>query len=88
MGRTEKSIIEIEGMAIVGLVEDVALEDCREPEGWKRIVVVSLDGQVYETRCIEPQAAKRNFMVISSYAKRWSKQITGDSEVDSVKENI
>jgi hypothetical protein len=79
-GRTLKSLIEIEGMAIAGLIEEVSVEDCSEPDGWKRIVALGRDGNVYETKCVEPQAAKRNYLVLSAYTTRWSKQIVvGDS---------
>lgn len=81
MERIERSLIEIEGMAMVGLIEEVTLEDCLEPEGWKKLVAVDTEGRVYETRCVEPQAAKRNFMVISTYARRWSKQLVEERRV-------
>jgi hypothetical protein len=77
-GRTLKTLIEIESMAMVGLIDEVALEDCIEPSGWKRIVAVDREGSVYETRCLEPQAAKRNYMVLSAYTVRWSKQIVSE----------
>jgi hypothetical protein len=77
-GRMLKSLIEIEGMAIAGLIEEISVEDCSEPDGWKRIIALGRDGNVYETKCIEPQATKRNYMVLSAYTTRWSKQIIAE----------
>ncbi|MEM0366456.1 MAG: hypothetical protein QXO93_05640 [Acidilobaceae archaeon] len=73
--RENISIIELEGKAIIGLIVDVELEDCSNPSGWKKIIARDRNGTMYETKCIEPQAAKRNFLVISSYASRWSNLI-------------
>lgn len=75
MGRVSKSIIELEGMAMAGLLRDVRLEDCPKPEGWKKLVVVDSEGVEYETKCIESQAAKRSLLVFSAYISRWSDHI-------------
>jgi malic enzyme len=82
-GRMLKSLIEIEGMAIAGLIDEVTLEDCVEPPGWKKIVVVDRKGVMYETKCLEPQVAKRNYMVLSAYTVRWSSLIVyGEKETN------
>ncbi len=73
-------VIELEGMAMIGKVKRASIEECAGyPEGWKRIVAELDDGSTYTTGCMEPEAAKRNFMVITLYARRWGKLInTGD----------
>jgi len=75
-------VIELEGMAMIGKVKKARMEDCEDfPEGWKRIVAELEDGSVYKTGCMEPDAAKRNFMVITLYSRKWGKLInTGDEE--------
>ena len=72
------NIIELEGMAMVGLLRSVRLEDCDRPKGWKKLVVETVNGEVRETNCIEPDAAKRNFMVFSLYIRNWSRLIVKD----------
>ncbi len=73
--RTLKSLIEIEGLAMMGLIVEAMLEDCSEPPGWRRIVAIDREGNAYETKCLEPQAAKRNYMVLNAYIVRWSKSL-------------
>ncbi|NOZ31121.1 MAG: hypothetical protein GXO68_04135 [Crenarchaeota archaeon] len=68
-------IIELEGKAHVGLVEEVKLVDCEEPEGWKKIIAKLKDGTVESTNCMEPDAAKRNYMVMVLYSKKWGSTI-------------
>ncbi|GAB6148343.1 hypothetical protein [Stetteria hydrogenophila] len=74
-------LIEIEGMAMNGLVESVKLEDCREPKGWKRIVAVDREGRTLASKCIEPEAARRNYMVLTLYSKKWGSLIFSGEEV-------
>lgn len=64
-------IIELEGKAHIGLVESVRVVDCEEPKGWKRIVAELKDGTTESTNCMEPEAAKRNYMVMVLYSKKW-----------------
>ena len=72
-------LIEIEGMAMTGYIRAVRLEECGRPEGWKKIIAESVDGQLLETGCMEPDAAKRNFMVLTLYARNWGKLVNQDS---------
>lgn len=76
------NLIEIEGLAMNGLVKKVEMVDCDKPKGWKKIVVVTHDGKELASECIEPSAAKRNYMVFSLYAKRWGSQIYTGEEVE------
>ncbi|MDM7274715.1 MAG: hypothetical protein P3X22_001125 [Thermoprotei archaeon] len=73
--RVVKSIIELEGMAMAGLLREARLEECPKPEGWKKLVVVDSEGVEYETKCVEDQAARRSFLVFSAYISRWSDYI-------------
>ncbi len=79
LGLTEKlvnpRIIELEGKAHLGLVEEVSLVDCEKPEGWKRIVARLKDGTVESTGCMEEEAARRNYMVMLLYTKKWGSLI-------------
>jgi hypothetical protein len=74
-------IIELEGQAMVGLVKKVKLEDCNEfpVEGWKRIVAELVNGEVYETGCMEEDDARRNYMVLALYTRRWGKIINNQN---------
>jgi len=71
-------IIELEGKAHIGLVEEVKLVDCEEPEGWKKIIAKLKDGTVESTNCMEPDAAKRNYMVMVLYSKKWGSTINAE----------
>ena len=81
-GLLNPRIIELEGMAMAGLVKNVRLEDCQNfpLEDWKRIVAELEDGSTYSTGCMEPEAARRNYMVIILYTRRWGKLINQGSE--------
>ena len=68
-------IIELEGKAQVGLVEQVELVECEKPSGWKKLRAILVDGTIEETNCMEPDAARRNYMVFVLYSKRWGKMI-------------
>ncbi len=74
-------LIEIEGMAMNGLVKNVEIADCDKPKGWKRIIVTTNDGKKLASECIEPDAARRNYMVFSLYARKWGKNIFTGEEV-------
>ncbi|MCE4620474.1 MAG: hypothetical protein F7C33_05555 [Desulfurococcales archaeon] len=73
-------IIELEGKAHLGYLAEVRLEDCDRPEGWKRIVAVLKDGSVESTNCMEPDAAKRNYMVMVLYTRKWGSLINQGEE--------
>ena len=64
-------LAEFEGLGIVGFLKDARLERCERPQGWMRLVGVTVDGEKVATKCIEPDAAKRLYAVVSSYLKRW-----------------
>ncbi|MEB3844476.1 MAG: hypothetical protein LRS48_02190 [Desulfurococcales archaeon] len=74
-------IIELEGLAMTGFVSSAKIEDCGSgdmaPNGWKRIVAKLADGSEYRTGCMEPEAAKRNYMVIMLYVRKWGRLISG-----------
>jgi hypothetical protein len=73
-------IIELEGKAQLGMVSEVRLEDCDFPEGWKRIVAELKDGSIESTGCMEPDAAKRNYMVMVLYTRKWGSLINQGEE--------
>lgn len=66
-------IIELEGKAQIGMVEHVELVDCEKPHGWKKLRAKLRDGSIEETGCMEPDAAKRNYMVFVLYARKWGR---------------
>jgi hypothetical protein len=76
------NIIEIEGMAMNGLVSRVRLEECERPPGWKKIIAETSEGKTLETSCMEPDAAKRNYMVLLLYVRQWGKLVFGGEEVE------
>ncbi len=69
-------IIELEGMAMTGQLTEVKIESCNRPPGWKKLVVKTVNGETMSTNCMEPDAAKRNFMVFTLYIRNWSKLVT------------
>ncbi len=75
-------LIEIEGRAMVGEVVKVELADCETPPGWKKLIAYTVDGDKYETGCMEEEAAKRNFMVLTLYARKWGRMINWDAAGD------
>jgi len=76
------NVIEIEGLAMNGMLRRVSLVDCERPPGWRKIVVETLDGRTLETACLEPPTAKRNYAIITLYMKRWSSLINRGGEVE------
>jgi len=72
-------LIELEGLAMTGYLERVELVDCTRPEGWKKLRVRTKQGETVETGCMEPEAAKRNYMVFLLYIKKWGKLINWDA---------
>ncbi len=82
-GLWNPKIIELEGMAMTGQLSNIVLVDCDRPKGWKKLRVTTLDGEEYETNCMEPDAAKRNFMVFTLYIRKWGKDVVKEySEED------
>jgi hypothetical protein len=80
-------LIEIEGMAMNGLIKNVEVVNCDKPKGWKRIIATAVDGRKLASECMEPDAARRNYMVFTLYAKKWGKSIfTGEEVVGEVLE--
>ncbi len=72
-------LIELEGRAMVGEIKQVSVEECDTPPGWKKIVAIDYKGERVETGCMEPDAARRNYMVLVLYVRRWSKLINWDA---------
>lgn len=64
-------LAEFEGLGIVGFLKDARLEPCERPQGWMRLLGVTVEGEEVVTKCIEPDAAKRLYAVVSSYLRRW-----------------
>jgi len=76
-------LIELEGLAMAGKVRKVYIEECDDSfpiREWRRIRAELEDGSTYLTGCMEPDAAKRNFMVLTLYARRWGKLINAGDE--------
>ncbi len=76
-------IIELEGLAMTGKIVKIDLVECEEkniPEDWLKIRAYLEDGSVIESGCMEPDAAKRNSMVMRLYVRRWSKEIATGEE--------
>ena len=75
-------LIELEGMAMIGMVRKARLEPCSSgyPGDWRKIVAELADGSKYETGCMEPDAARRNYMVLVLYSRNWSKLIWNGEE--------
>jgi len=72
-------IIELEGMAMTGYLVKVEQEDCDTPPGWKKLVAYDVEGNRHETGCMEPEAAKRNYMVFTLYIRKWGKMVNWDA---------
>ncbi|MCE4612017.1 MAG: hypothetical protein F7B17_08615 [Desulfurococcales archaeon] len=64
-------LAEFEGLGIAGFLRDVKLVPCEKPQGWMKLVGATVEGEEVATKCIEPDAAKRLYAVVSSYLKRW-----------------
>ena len=72
-------LIEIEGMAMTGYLESVETVECQKPRGWKRLRVRTKDGRVLETGCMDEEAAKRNYMVMLLYIRKWGELVNEDA---------
>ncbi|MCE4608686.1 MAG: hypothetical protein F7B61_07030 [Caldisphaeraceae archaeon] len=68
-------VIEIEGLAMNGLIKEYNIIQCEKPKGYKKVHIVTTDGEEMETACIEPDAVQRLVLVINMYVKKWSKYI-------------
>ncbi len=85
MGRKSRpqpptGLIEIEGLAMNGLLESFSVEDCDRPEGFKYIVARAKDGRVLRTGCMRDDEARRQAMVLNLYMKQWSDIIVQERE--------
>ncbi|BAF34836.1 hypothetical protein APE_2598a [Aeropyrum pernix K1] len=69
--------IEVEGLAINGLLRSARLEECDNPRGWYRVVAEGVDGEVLKTPCAEEDAARRFLAVVNSYLGRWGGLVEG-----------
>lgn len=73
-------VIEIEGLAMNGLLESFTVEDCGKPKGFKYIVARAKDGRTLRTGCMEEEEARRQALVLNLYMKQWSKIIVQGEE--------
>ncbi|MCE4617739.1 MAG: hypothetical protein F7C32_04060 [Desulfurococcales archaeon] len=64
----ELQLVNIEGMAMTGNIVDVEIVKCNR-KGFARVRATTREGRVVETKCIEEEAAKRNYAVIRLYIK-------------------
>ncbi len=80
-----RGLIEIEGLAMNGLLRSFSLVECEEAKGFMKIIAESTDGRVLTTGCMEPEAARRQVMVLNLYLRQWGHIInTGPSGTDDV----
>ena len=81
--------LDLEGLAINGLLDKVSLEDCSEKNIRKaRIKAVARDGRSLETECIDYNRIVRVWITIKHYEK-WSGLIVEErtSDVSFVSED-
>jgi len=63
-------LLELEGLALVGLVKEVSLEDCESGFTRKsRIRVVLSDGKSLESECTLYERVVRSYLVLAKYTK-------------------
>ncbi len=74
------NVIRIEGLAMNGLLKSVTSRDCGKPKGYQKLIAETLDGETIETGCLEPDAARRELMVINLYLRQWSKLIVRENK--------
>lgn len=61
-------LLEVEGLALVGLVKEVSLEDCEVgPTRRSKIRVVLLDGRSLESECMLYERVVRSYLALSKY---------------------
>ena len=68
-------LIEIEGLAMNGLLSQFSIEECPGAKGYKRIVAVDVSGRRLATGCIEEEAVNRQALVLNMYLRLWGKLI-------------
>ena len=73
-------LIEIEGLAMNGLLESFSVEDCGKPKGFKYIIARAKDGRTLRTGCMEEEEARRQSLVLNLYIKQWGKFIVQGRE--------
>jgi len=68
--------LDLEGLAINGLIEKASLEDCglNKKVRKSKISAVTRDGRKIETECIDYSRIVRVWIIIKQYEK-WGKQI-------------
>ncbi|MGC9071156.1 MAG: hypothetical protein ACP5HK_00440 [Acidilobus sp.] len=66
-----RGLIEIEGLAMNGLLESFSLQDCGKPKGYKFIVAKSKNGRMLRTGCMSDDEARRQAMVLNLYIRQW-----------------
>jgi len=76
MGLIKVNLVELEGLAMNGFLTRVEIRECSEPSGWKEIIAYTREGRMLSSGCIEGDAARRNYAVLSLYIRSWSKHIT------------
>ncbi|MGC9210496.1 MAG: hypothetical protein ACP5FT_04460 [Acidilobus sp.] len=86
MGKGERpepphGLIEIEGLAMNGLLESFSVEDCERPKGYKFIVARAKDGRTLRTGCMTEEEARRQSMVLNLYIRQWSSLIVKEGPV-------
>ncbi|MGC9147985.1 MAG: hypothetical protein ACP5GI_00855 [Sulfolobales archaeon] len=84
--REKVHYLDLEGLAINGLIEKVSLEDCNRDNKIRKskILAVTKDGREIETECIDYSRIVRIWIIVKQYEK-WGKQI---SEGESAEEFI
>ena len=70
-------VVFVEGLAAVGKLKGFRVVDCDVPRR-KKIVAESVDGEVYETRCIDERGVKRVVLAIAEYKRLSSLIVEGE----------
>lgn len=83
------SLLELEGLALVGLVREVSLEDCEVgPARRSRVRVVLLDGRSLESECMLYERVVRSYLVLTKYVtlgKSIGKALTEEEVTERVR---
>ncbi|ESQ26340.1 MAG: hypothetical protein OSP8Acid_06210 [uncultured Acidilobus sp. OSP8] len=75
-----QGLIEIEGLAMNGLLESFELKDCKKPKGYKYIEARSKGGRTLRTGCMSDEDARRQAAVLNLYMRQWSSLIVQGGE--------
>jgi len=75
-----RGLIEIEGLAMNGLLESFELKDCKKPKGYKYIEARSKGGRTIRTGCMSDEDARRQAAVLNLYIRQWSSLIVQGDE--------